>query len=459
MSSNNSLFKLIQESFGLNGKTIEIVSNRKTDTGTRISDINYTKDGFTILKSYMDSCGDDTLAYSIFEEVKKYEARYGDGTSLLIMLLVYLSKVNKEVELTEEEIDSDIDYIISLIDKEKITKDILDDFHTKAWIETVCKKDQISKDLFEFYKKNFAAKITSVRKIDNPTLGEITFKPRQGYYMYSYMHKKYMKENIKVLKDIQVALTKEKITSDIYNAVNDLARKEGRKIILMGSDTTEEVDELIEKSKVIDTIVIRMPKDEELSYIYDDLLYMFNGNVNKHGFIDAFLKEIKISEHGVHLFGFNRTKEELFAYCEKLDKDFLSTDDADKENHRLRMSNILSNDNFDVLINAKSERRYKMLYGMVEDVYKSRPHYHKGLIKGGMQYITKADSKRTSIMVKAVKNIRDMLIEGMKDSINKSKAFDLYENTIEIYEIVRSFLKEAIMTSKNNIEVKFKWFG
>lgn len=459
MSSNNSLFSLIKESFGLNGKTIEIVGKRKTDTGMRISDINYTKDGFTILKSYIDSYGDDSLAYSIFEEVKKYEARYGDGTSLLTMLLVYLSKVNNEVHLTEEEIDTDIDYIISLINKEKITKNIFDDSSSKIWIETVCKKDKISKDLFEFYKKNFTAKIKSIRKIDNPELGEITFKPRQGYYMYSYMYKKYLKENIKVIKDIQVVLTKEQITSDLYKAFDEEAYNLGRMIILIGSDTTEEVEELIEQSKSINVIVVRMPKDEELSFIYDDLLYMFNGEINKHGFISAYLKEIRISEYGVHFFGFNRTKEELFAYCEDLDKNFLSTDDADKENHKLRISNILSNDTFDVLINAKSERRYKMLYGMVEDIYKSRPHYRKGLIKGGMKYITRANKSRTSVIVKAVKNIREMLVSGMEESLSRSNAFDLYANTVEIYEIVRSFMKEAVMTSKNSIEVKFKWFG
>lgn len=459
MSSNNSLFKLIQESFGLNGKTIEIINKRKADTGMRVSGINYTKDGFTILKSYIDSCGDDALAYSIFEEVKKYEERYGDGTSLLTMLLVYLSKVNKEVELTESEIDSDIDYIISLIDKEKITEDVLNDSYTKAWIETVCKKDQISKDIFEFYKNNFAAKIKTIKQVDSPTLGEITFKPREGYYMYSYMNKKYLNEGIKVLKNVEVALTKEIITEDIYRDFNDYAYNHGIKLILIGADTTEEVEDLIKESRSINAITVRMEKGEEFSYIYDDLAYMLNGKQDeaRPEIIRAFIKEVKIAEESVHLFGFNRTKEELFSYCEKLDDSFLSPNDADKELHRQRISNMLSNDVFDVLINAKSVRRYKMLHGMVEDVYKSRPHYHKGLIKGGMKYITKADSERTSIIVKAVKNIRDMLVAGMGDSINKSDAVDLYENAIEIYEIVRNFMKEAIKTSKNNIEVTLKW--
>lgn len=459
MSSNNSLFKLIQESFGLNGKTIEIINKRKVDTGMRISDINYTKDGFNILKSYVDSNGDDALAYSIFEEVKKYEARYGDGTSLLTMLLVYLSKVNKEVELTEEEVDSDIDYIISLINKEKITKDILSDSYSNAWIETVCKKDPISKDIFEFYKKNFVAKIKTIKQVDNPILGEITFKPREGYYMYSYMNKKYLNGGIKILKNVEVALTKGIITEDIYRDFNDYAYSQGIKLILIGADTTEEVEDLIKESKSINAIAVRMEKGEEFSYIYDDLAYMLNGNPDnaRPEVIRAFIKEVKIDEESVRLFGFDRTKEELFEYCEQIDNNFLSTDDADKELHRQRISNMLSNDVFDVLINAKSVRRYKMLHGMVEDIYKSRPHYHKGLIKGGMKYITKADKKRTSIIVKAVKNIRDILIAGMGDSINKSNAVDLYENAIEIYEIVRNFMKEAIRTSKNNIEITLKW--
>lgn len=475
MSRNNELFKVISDSFGLSGKTIEIFNKRNTDKGIRISDINYTKDGLTILKSYCDAHGNDVIAYRILEEVIKYESRYGDGTSLLTMLLVYLTKVHKEVPFTEEELDIDIDYILDLIESEKVTENIDNDSYVKNWIKTVCKNDPISDTMFDFYKKNSTAIIKSVKKIDKPGIDEVSFRSVQGYCMYSHVYKLYTEAHLRYLRDVHIRLVNGTITASIFNDALEYGYSKGKKVVVIGTEIDKEVDEIIGETSIHShhAFAIKLPTDKGLEYIKDDLSFLLNGEYiikekmekngsitrENTGIIGANVKEIKFTDSYVYFFGFNRTSEEMYHYADAIDKNFVSADQTDKANHELRKSNIRSNDNFEILINSKTVRRERVLRGMIEDVCKSKPHYPHGVITGGMEYIKQAPTERLSIIVKIVKDIRKLLLKGSVEEHKSFHAVDLYANTVEIYEVVRNFMRELINTSENNIEVELKWFG
>ncbi len=472
MTTNNKLFDLISKSFGMNGKIIEIVNQRKTDTGLRISDINHTRDGLSILKSYCDANGGDADAYKILEEVMKFESHYGDGTSLLTMLLVRLSKIHQHVPLDHKEVDEDISYIINLINKDLVdTSEArcitnrcgIKDGYLYDWIKTVCKGDPITEDLYKFYSENENGIISSIKRTDNPERKEITFIPKQGYYMYSYMHKKFVDPRFSSIKNAGVLLINDVLTEANYLKFEKLAYSQNTRWVMVVKGVTEEVEELIQSSETSHLIIVRMPKEESLSYIYTDLAYLLNLKpITKEKDslpIFAFVKEIRIEEQSVTFFGFDRTKDEVREYANLLNEKFTSVEESDKQDHALRISNILSNSSFDVLINTKAVSRFKMLYGMIEDVYKSKKHYEKGFVYGGMNYIKLASTKRSSIIIKEVKKIYELL-HGTSEKLymhNRFMPIDLSTNIIEIYEVVRAYMHSLIDTHKESINVSFKW--
>lgn len=473
-----NLFNYIAQSFGLDGKTIKIVNKRKTSSGSRISDIEYTKDGKMILASYCDAHGDDSDAYSIYEEVNNFEKKHGDGTSLLTMLLAFFIYELKSLELTHEDIDRDIDYIIGLI-KETCINDILDDetdkLAYKNWLMTTCKSDIIYHSLNEFLKDKRHINIKGIKRIESQHNPEIIFKPRSGYNIYTRMHTKFLHPSLKKdLKNIHVAIHKGILTHDFYRSLEDEAYKNGKRLIFICHDITENAEELIDQSKTDLVIVVRFPSKEDAEFIYEDLSYMFNTKPNEHGLITGIVREVKLEENSATFYGFNRTTEELIEYCKGLDENFTETEDHDMDLHKVRIANIISDNTFDIFLNPISLRRYKMLHGMVEDVVKSKHNYPKGLIVGGMHYITRADKNRTGIIVSIIKKIYNQLHGQNKFDLTKENFIktikendpkkictpvDLMENTIQIYEVLRSVLKELASTYKISIDSEFKWHG
>lgn len=466
MKTNNKLFDFISASFGMHGKTIEMINKRKTDKGMRVSDINYSKDGLSILKSYCDAYGNDVNAYKILEEVIKFESNYGDGTSLLTMLLTYLTKVHKEIPFTHDEIDSDIDYIIKLVEDSVISKETYNGNILSSWINTVCKGDTVADELYKFYCDSPRGIIKSIRRTDNPNREEITFIPRQGYYMYSYMHKKFLQPKLSNLKNLSAVIMNDTLTAGYYKAYEDEAFRQGMKILMIVKGTTEEVDELIEEAGESRVIVARMPTDSNLSYIYKDIKFMLDAQEaqeNKNILL-APIKEVQIAENGIKIFGFKKTKEDLIKYTDELQELSDATEEHDKQDLMLRISNILSNDTFDILINTKTITRFRMLRGMIEDVYKSKIHFDKGLIIGGMHYTNKINRERESIIIKIIRDIHDLMHSDKNNYNMKSSAkyfipLDLLANIKEIYEVTRAYMHSLVDTHEESINIEFKWFG
>lgn len=477
MKSNNDLFELISSSFGLDGKTVKIVNTRRTSDGTyNISDINYTKDGKSILASYCDQYRDDPDAFAIFEEVYKFEKNYGDGTSLLTMLLTYLTSSSKVTPFTEEEIDRDIDYIISLIEDSSLD-DILHgeniDLAFKHWLMTVCKSDKIYKPLFEFYKSKTHANIKSIRKTESFDKNEIIFKPRSGFTIASRIHSTYLNPSYSKYRDLKVVVTKMRLDADTFKAFEEQAYQKNERLVFLCTEITDECEKAINESKSERIIAIRYSPDQ-LDNVYRDLMFMFNKEPDNNSIIIGNIREIKIQENSITLYGFERTSEELIEYCNALVESFEESEENDREILNVRIANIISDNTFDILLNTLTLRRYKMLHGMVEDVAISRKHFPKGLIVGGMHYITKASPLRSSQIIKIVKEIYNRLHKGHRFTLTKTNFLksiyendknqictpvDLKENAIQIFETVRSYLKELAGTSNQSILTKAKWHG
>lgn len=475
--SSNKLFNIISSSFGLEGKTVKIVNTRKTSDGERISDINYSKDGKTILESFCDQYINDPESYAILEEVKKFEGKHGDGTSLLTMILSYVSSASKVIPFTNNEIDRDIDYLISLINENSI--DNILDIKTrpiafKHWLKTVCKNDIIYKKLFEFYSENPKANIKSIRRTESLEKSEILFRPRSGYNIFSRMHGKFLNPMFQKMKDLRLVASKMKLDSELYKSFEDQSYKADTRLVVLCTEITDECEKLIEESKTDRIIVVRYPSKDQVDDIFQDLVFMLNCNPNEHGIIFGNVKEVKIQDDSITLYGFERASEELLEYCSNLSDNFTGTDENEKEMLQIRIANIMSDNTFDILLNPITLRRYKMLHGMVEDVVKSIKNFPKGLIIGGMSYTNSIDQVRTSPIIKIVKEIYNILhknnkfnisIDNFVEELNKRDKedtcmpIDLKENSIQIFETLRSFLKELAGTSNLSIITKTKWHG
>ena len=475
--TTNTLFKLISESFGLYGKTIKIVNTRRSSDGIHnISDINYTKDGKNILASYCDQHRDDADAFSIFEEVNKFEKVYGDGTSFLTMLLTYLTKASKVIPFSKEEIDRDIDYLIRLINNEssifatafsKCDVDLI----FKNWLMTVCKSDPIYKSLFEFYRENPNANILSIKRTESFDKNEIIFKPRSGFTIASRIHSVYQNPAYNKYKDYRIAVMKNRLDSELFKALEEDSFKADKRLIVLCTEITDECETLINESRSERIIAIRYIPDQ-INNIYKDLGFMLNREPDSQGIIVGNIKEIKIEEDTITLYGFERSQEELKKYCDGLLEEFESTEDNDKEMLNVRISNIISDSTFYALINAKTLRRYRMLHGMIEDVIISKKHFGKGLIAGGMNYVNNINEEKASPIIKIVQEIHSLLhrnkqfvkidvwkLDDMTKEDSECVPIDLKENTIQIFEVVRSYLHELAETSSESIITKSKWYG
>ena len=113
-----------------------------------------------------------------------------------------------------------------------------------------------------------------------------------------------------------------------------------------------------------------------------------------------------------------------------------------------------------------------MLHGMIEDVIISKKHFGKGLIAGGMNYVNNINEEKASPIIKIVQEIHSLLhrnkqfvkidvwkLDDMTKEDSECVPIDLKENTIQIFEVVRSYLHELAETSSESIITKSKWYG
>ncbi|MES1922032.1 hypothetical protein MHBO_003549, partial [Bonamia ostreae] len=168
------------------------------------------------------------------------------------------------------------------------------------------------------------------------------------------------------------------MTEDMYLDIERRSVGSAERIVVICDGISQEATDLINSSVENRVIAIRMPVDEGLDYFYDDLTFMINASVDGEGITSGRVKELRLSENGITVFGFDRTDDEIYQYCEALDKNFVSSDPNDKTSHSIRLSKLLANDSFDILLNCKTIGRYRMLSGMLEDVYKSKKEFDKG---------------------------------------------------------------------------------
>lgn len=447
---NTSLFDIIYESFGLNGKSVELVNRRKVEHVETIHSVKRTKDGLHILNHYCSANPGDISAYRILNEVGKFEQRYGDGTSLLTMLLVFLTKEKENVTLKRESIIRDIDTIMSDIDKQIIEeKKELKDEYLERWIKTICKQDKISDSIVKFIKEKPKANLGSFRNLDNPESDqEVVFMPKKGYFINCYANRRYVSSIYNGFKDAIFVLIDGDLTEERFNELEKYAIEARKRMFVLCRAYSDEVDALINESPTINIMALRYASTEESeSEIKQDLRFMFDlKDAKAGGESNGVVGEVIVNEDGAFLLGSPKKQSELEEYSIAI-KDAFIGDDVARGAMLSRISNILSNNTFDIGINSRTHTRQNVIRDMLEDIFKSLPHYGKGLIKGGMSYI---DTKKFNggKVIQLAREIKEKLVKGTahQKSNEVIVPIDLLENTKAIYKIVKEYCLELIDT-------------
>lgn len=452
--SELTLYDFVKASYGIKGKSIELVSEHRVAGAQSISRNCRSKDGLQILNQFCKAYPMDITARKILHEVESFEKNFGDGTSLLTMLLVHLTKVHNNTPLLKKNIEKDINKILDNIKKQKdllvvkegecvqkTLKDLLE-----RWVKTVCKRDPISEPIYTLLKENPCSIIGEkihVNMIDRKE--EIMFNKKSGFHVRCYANRRYISSLYSNFTNADIVLIDGALTEDQFKKYEQIAMPRRNTVVICKS-FDEEIEQLINKCPTPYLIVLRYMtgSDEGDSELKKDLRYILDLQDNEsEGCSEGKVEEVIVDESGVFFKSSIRDEKEVLEYVKKLAKEFNSNDIA-KGALAYRIKNLQSNNKFDIYVNASTETRRQVIFDMIDDVFNSKKNIKLGMIKGGMSYMDDETQEGGQVFT-AVKLLRDKLVADI-DKDDDFEPVDLLANTIKIYEIVKNYLFELIDT-------------
>lgn len=445
------LFKIVNESFGIKGKSIKMINFRDVEGVKKISSILRSKDGLKILNEYCGANPDDEAAFAIREEVTKFEMNYGDGTSLLTLFLTYISNLSRE-DLNKKSIIKEIDTILENIEEQKIEITPENELDIKSrWVKTVCKEDHISEAIIEFMKENPKANVSRPKAINNPNEPrELIFIPKTGYFVNCYANRRYVSSSYFGYKNARTILIDNELTVSEFKTIEEAAKASNKRQLVLCRAYSNDVDVLINETTTKNIMVIRYGSSEETeSAVKQDLRFMFDLNdVAGGGMATGIVDEVQVNEDGAFFLNCRKTQDQLEKYANDLRKEFLG-DNNEMTSLNYRINNIMSNNTFNVIINSSIFARENVMKDMFEDVFKSLPHYKNGVIKGGMSYIS-THSSSGGTLHKIAREIKEKLSPA-RTTKDMLEPVDLLENTKAIFRIIRDFAIELCDTYETPI--------
>ncbi len=456
LKSMTSLFDIINISFGLNGKSIELINKRVVDNIETIYAMKRTKDGLNILNHYCAANPSDTNAHKILDEVAKFERNYGDGTSFLTMFLTYIMNHNSQ-GLDRESIEKDVDSILKSIDKQVI-KERKKVSHIERWVKTICKQDPISESIITFLKENPKSNTSSFKFIDNPAENrEVIFLPKRGYFIGCYANRRFVSGAYGGFKNVQITLLDGDLDEETFKEIELRSITEGKRHLILCRNYSNDIDILINECVTRNFMILKYCATEESeSEIKADLIHMFNlVHSEEGGKATGTIGEVAVDENGAFFIGASRSYKELESYANAIRENFVG-DHIERGAMEYRRRNILSNNTFDIVINSNIYSRQNVIKDMLEDVFRSLPHYDKGLIHGGMAYISTRNRSSKGAIMSIAKEIKHKLLQGSTEK-STIKPIDLLENTKAIFRIIRNFALELIDTHGTPIISKRNW--
>jgi len=459
-----TLFKYIKDCYGYssNNKTPIVIRNDENE----IISFKSTHDGKEILKAFSSKYKDSYYLNSILETVNSFETEYGDGTSLLILLI--LNMMSNLSVISEEDLN-EVLKLLSLnskfISSDKSKKG--DKFYRDNWIKTVCRNEVFSKKIIDIFEKsNRIANIyensstllnnnkysDSTSDLDENKEFDISIVNRDGFTINTHVNSRYTIPKYKLSNNCKIFIHLNKLNMADFNI---MSTSSNNRIFIFCYDYDEEVENLITSSEDINTIVIRVPINNR--YILEDLSVVVNVKKYENDTIlYSTCKNIIIDSKSVTLSGFDNNKDDIGKYCESI-INAPNVTSLDQKLIKNRVDNIISNNVSDIIITSKSASIRTDVKFMIEDLKKSEHLKKYGYVSGALDWVSEEKHFKGNILIQYLLQIKYILNRNPNSKNKLKHPFDLFKCIQKAIITAVRFHNSEINTTEC-IDVNFKHY-
>ena len=386
---------IVKVTLGGKGKNV-IINNG-------IQNIQIINDGVTIAREVeLENIAENTGAMLARQVAEKTNDEAGDGTTTtLVMLQAFLQAMEgvetNDVRGLREEIKAEVDKVVEELDKRK--KPIKDgDIENIAYISSLDR--EIAKTIAELVKKIGKDGVVSVE--DAKVAGIQTevvngIKIDDGYITpYFITNKETLKAEI---KEVPILLTKKSIATvnDILPLLEELARKNINKIVIMCEDITDEVLGFLVANKLKGMITPLVVKTSNM----EDIAVVTGGEIvtpeNQKEFTSEALgnaTKIECGKFSTTVIGSESEKQEVQKKIEELKAQIKNTEDEIEMDRIKQRIAKLSGGVSVVRIAGDNAQETKEKKLKLEDALNSvRAAMEDGIVEGGGMALYKIGEK------------------------------------------------------------------